>query len=123
MHAAKTWWRGLSGLLAAAVIAVLAFGPSLDALICGGEGLPATASPAAEARVQSADLADHRSDAPGHVDGGACAHGHCHHGAASEPAREPPLLQVSALAARLPIPLTAVPISGPRYSLDRPPRA
>ena len=39
-----SWWRRLGAALAALVVAVLAFGPGLDGLICGDEaGLAAVA--------------------------------------------------------------------------------
>jgi hypothetical protein len=129
MHAVRTWWRGLGGLLAAAVVVVLAIGPSMDALICSGEGVPAASaaaaatSPTVVAKAQ-ADLAgDQHTGAPGHSDSGACPHGHCHHGGLARLAIAAPSLAVVGLTDRLPIPLTPVPVSDRRYSLDRPPRA
>lgn len=129
MHSAKTWWRDLGGLLAAAVIAVLAFAPALDALICGGEE-PTVNAPAAIAEAQApvakdqvADLGEHHGAVSGHADGGVCPHGHCHHGGVAQPAPQSPRFALLSVAARLPIPLSAVPVSDPHYSLDRPPRA
>jgi hypothetical protein len=129
MHAARTWWRELGGLLAAAVIVMLAIGPSMDALICSGEGIPevsvsvAATAPMAIAKDQADLSGDQHTGVPGHSDRGACPHGHCHHGSVAKAALEAPSLGVLKVADRLPIPLTTVPISDLRYSLDRPPRA
>jgi hypothetical protein len=105
--------------LAALVLIVLTFGPSLDSLVCQGErGLSVSA---AELSVSSA-MPD--PDERGHPGDGACIHGHCHHGGSYVPA--------SPVAAEAPGRLAAVDLrpararvrtSDPKFGLMRPPRA
>lgn len=70
-------WTG--GLLAALVLAVLSFGPALDALVCNDEPA-ASASVSTSLEVQSvSDNHPTSEDHGGSAGGAICAHGHCHH--------------------------------------------
>lgn len=109
-------WRKLRAIFAALLLAVLAFGPSLDQLICKDDaGLSAAA----------AESVPHdRQDSDAHAgDPGACLHGHCHHGASGTPrisdGPQPPLAERAAHDLRR----EPDPPGGPRPDLLRPPRA
>src|SRR5690606_17199060 len=78
MPGTQSWWRRLGAALAALVLCVFTFGPSLEAWICGAEaGFSAAADELPEAAAPTPDQHDsgHPDDGPG-----ACVHGHCHHG-------------------------------------------
>jgi hypothetical protein len=77
----RTWWRKTGGLVVACLLAALVIGPTLDAVVCGGEGETAAAS-MPHGAAQSIVVAHHDQPDPNvdHDEGGICAHGHCHHG-------------------------------------------
>jgi hypothetical protein len=117
-----TLGRRLGGLMAAVVLAVFAFGPAADAAICGAEDLAAsTGRPAVQAAAVSAS--DHVDPAHHAERGGACAHGHCHHGAPCTPDDAGQTSATLTLRDRLPLLQVDVPSSRLTYDLDRPPRA
>lgn len=114
------WWRRTGGFMAALVLTVLTFGPSLDAFICRDEG----GLTAAAAELPSATAQDIDHSMQGHDNGlGTCVHGHCHHGAAYTPvdglAASTPTLAVG----RHVLLRVSVPTSDPKFGLMRPPRA
>lgn len=105
--------------MAALVLTVLTFGPSLDSYICRDEGgLSAAAAEATVLAVQG----DHAPDDHGGP-AGECVHGHCHHGAAFVPmvaiATEAPRVS----AAKHELVRVRVPTAEPRFGFMRPPRA
>lgn len=115
------WLRRLGAVLAALVLAVLAFGPSLDALLCHDD-----ADLGAVAAEMPAFGAEPGDQGPGEHAGGraACVHGHCHHGAAHTPALSAPdASRADAGAAGLGTPRTRIPTSDLKFRLIRPPRA
>lgn len=116
------WWRKIGTALAALVLTVLTFGPSLDDLVCRNEGgLAATAVQTAQVTV----AAEHHDAGPG-IDGfgDVCLHGHCHHAAtyvSTLPAATETPDYVLAVTHR-PV-RSRVPTSDPQFGLLRPPRA
>lgn len=116
----STWWRRAGGLLAALVLTVLTFGPSLDTYICRDEG----GMSAAAAEQTAATVQDEADSAGGHEKAlGACVHGHCHHGAAYTPVDASPSNEAPVLANKHDLPRVAVRSSDPKFGLMRPPRA
>lgn len=120
MAGTSTLWRQLRTALAALVLTVLTFGPSLDALICHDEG------PLSAAAAEMPSLSGDADQAPADHSGegaGVCVHGHCHHAApyvpAALPAAETPLVTASPHA----LMRVAVPTSDLKFGLKRPPRA
>jgi hypothetical protein len=106
--------------LAALVLTVLTFGPSLDTYICGDEG----GMSAAAAGQAAAAAPDQPESLDGHDKAlGACAHGHCHHGAAYTPVEVPPCQERPRLTAKHNLLRLAVRSSDPKFGLMRPPRA
>lgn len=115
------WWRKIGTALAALVLTVLTFGPSLDDLVCRNEGgLIAAAAETAQMAVTT----EHHDAGVG-IDGfgDICLHGHCHHAAAYVPvsptANEMPAYVLS--VAHRPV-RSRVPTSDPQFGLLRPPR-
>ena len=122
MASVLAWWRRLGSTLMAGAMALLMLGPTLDAVTCFDETMPAAVAQSADgvALADGAGSSDrHHPDDPQ----GFCSHGHCHHagqyvpaqgdapappGPAAEPHR---VLRAAALASLAP--------SG----LERPPRA
>lgn len=105
-------------------LSLLAFGPTLDLLICAHDGSPVATSPqSTEATVTASQPSDH-PDATSAADHGAadCPHGHCHHGAPGAPAVTTFVAAPMTLAVRPAIPRLAVPTSDLSFGLDRPPR-
>lgn len=119
MARTPSWWRRLGAALAALVVAVLAFGPGLDRLVCGEEGGLAAAaaehSPAAASPDHS--TAGHHDD-----DLGACVHGHCHHAASYAPAVTVAAAEPAVMRARHGLPRGRVATSDPKFGVLRPPR-
>lgn len=120
MGQGSSWWRKLGTALAALVLTLLTFGPSLDGLICKdeGAGLSAAASEAPTVTASHQDLSGQKNDPAG-----PCMHGHCHHGSqyvAAVPqldvTPEPPVGEVHPLSS------DRVPTSDPKFGLKRPPR-
>lgn len=116
------WWRKIGTALAALVLTVLTFGPSLDDLVCRNEdGLAAAA-----AQTEQLTVAAEHHDTGAGIDGlgDVCLHGHCHHATAYVPvsptASDTPTYVVS--VARRPV-RGRVPTSDPQFGLLRPPRA
>jgi hypothetical protein len=121
MARTSPWWRKVGMALAALVMTVLTFGPSLDSIVCQDErGLSAAAAeqPMTQAGPD-VDVAGHDNEGLG-----ACAHGHCHHGGA--------YVSVAPVAAETrhdltgaahALPRERVPTSDPKFGLMRPPRA
>jgi hypothetical protein len=110
----------MGGVLAALVLTVFTFGPSVDGLICQNEDWPvaaATAGTLATAQPANPD-AGHSDDS---LDG--CIHGHCHHGAAYVPV-ELPMAETPAMRpSRQSWARVQVATSDPQFDLMRPPRA
>lgn len=114
-------WRGLreaGAALTALLLAVLAFGPGMDSLICRDEAV------AAFAQSATLDLPSPGADDHAHDTGDVCVHGHCHHGGGSMPA----LAAVTQMpgpwgAARQTRSRARVPTTNPKFGLMRPPRA
>lgn len=124
MTRVATYWRRLSGLMVAVALCLLAFGPTLDLLVCAHDDAPiATNSQATEATATASQTSDHH-DATTAADHGAadCPHGHCHHGAPGAPAVTAFVAARMTLAVRPAIPQLAVPTSDLSFGLDRPPR-
>jgi hypothetical protein len=130
MTSSSTWWQRFGAALFALVLAVLTFGPGLDAIVCRDEsGLNAAAAEhvavaATQADVShfdaktntKADLSDHGAD------GSACIHGHCHHGASCVPAEVRLADGVQALRLHHELSRSRVIVSDPKFALKRPPR-
>jgi hypothetical protein len=108
----------LGAALAALVVAVLAFGPGLDGLVCGEEGGMA----AAAAEHSPAAASGHSTGGHADDDLGACVHGHCHHAAS----QAPPVTIAAAGPAltrdRHGLRRARVATSDPKFGLLRPPR-
>lgn len=125
MNKAIAAWRGIGGLMAALILAVLAFGPSIDAYVCQGEAVhPAVAASSAGEAVQHAEALHAHAFPAAHDDGeGPCVHGHCHH--AIFFADTPPVQigQAGAVPQRLSPRRTSVALSDLQFGLMRPPRA
>lgn len=126
MTRVATCWRRLSGLMVAVALCMLAFGPTLDLLICAHEDSPAAAAAtpqATEATVAASQISAH-SEATTAGDHGVadCPHGHCHHGGPAAPAVTAFVAAPMTLAVRPAIPLLAIPTSNLSFGLDRPPR-
>lgn len=116
-------WRKIGNALAALVLALLVFGPSLDGFICSDDFGPAAAA-AAAAENPAADTVSDRQPPPVDRDGcAASTHCHCHHG--------PSHLAIAPEAAALPDPNGAAgpparerpPVLDRQFQLIRPPRA
>ena len=121
MRRAMTWWRNLSGLMAACVLALLVVAPTVGmaACLCNDAAIVGVETSMVAAQGVQADQNDH--GAP--CDDACCVSGHCHHGgvmldaaiagvpAPAPVAAEPVTASARALASRA--------VSGP----DRPPRA
>lgn len=73
----KAWWRQLGGLVAVCLMLTVLAVPTLDAVVCQGDGDRPTASAEGQT-VVGVDL-EHAST--GHGLPSSCPHGHCHHGA------------------------------------------
>ncbi len=122
MTGLRTWWRKLGGLMAVCLLATLIGGPTLDAIVCKGEGEVSVASAQFELGQSLATPDGDRSD-PGHDGIEVCAHGHCHHGLAlglvlAETAIEPaPVTDLHDLTPASPH------ASRAPAGLERPPRA
>lgn len=120
MTGLSTWWRKAGGLLAALVLTVLTFGPSLDTYICRDEG----GMTAAAAEQTAAAVQDQADPVGGHEKAlGACVHGHCHHGAAYTPVDVQPSQDLPVLTGKHELPRVSVRSSDPKFGLKRPPRA
>ena len=115
------WWRRMSGLLVACLVATLLAAPTLDAIVCTGEG----------GAMVSAGLSDGPAVAPGdHADIAAdhdalasCVHGHCHHGLAFGLVLAEGLPALAPLSQSHPPALTSAPASRTPPGPERPPRA
>jgi len=113
----KRW----SGALCALALVFLALGPTLDAALCLEEHQPA----AADGVLVAAATETGHFPGDGHPshEGGACMHGHCHHGAIQLPASLPvaaaPQNRSSEFAPTGPPALA----SHAAFGLERPPRA
>lgn len=110
----------MGAALAALVMTVIVFGPSLDSLICRED----VELGAAAAEVSVAAAAGH--DLPGDVGNelGACLHGHCHHGGVSAvltPRAAPTPLEAR-VAEHTPS-RDRIGLSDRKFDLMRPPRA
>lgn len=124
----ETWWRCAAGLLAACLVAMLAFGPALDLMICANDDAPVAS--ASHSTLQSdraslvASVDEHlATQAPSDHRSGVCPHGHSHQGESCAPT-EVTLASLGVVAAaRPPIPGVVMPASHDRFGLDRPPRA
>lgn len=122
MTGLRTWWRKLGGLMVVCLLATLIGGPTLDAIVCKGEGEASVASAQVEMGHAIA-TSDRDVGEPGHAGPTICAHGHCHHGLT--------LGLVLAEATIAPLPraephgMTAPPPHASRApsGLERPPRA
>lgn len=113
-----SWWRRFGAALAALVVAVLAFGPGLDGLVCSDEGGLA----AAAAELSTTVAPDHSNAGHSDDDRSACVHGHCHHAAASAPATTVASVTPATLRDRHGLIRARVPTSDPKFGLLRPPR-
>jgi hypothetical protein len=116
-----TWWRNLSGLMAACVLALLVVAPtvSLATCLCRDDAaiLSVETDPAAGQSVQS-DPGDHVAP----CEAACCVGGHCHHGGA--------MLDAPAAAVPAPAPVVSEHVMASAHALasrtisgpDRPPR-
>jgi hypothetical protein len=116
-----TWWRNLSGLLAACVLTLVVIAPTLSMATClcrGETPIVSVETSAATAQTVQGEQRDH--DAP--CDAACCVSGHCHHGGAMLDAAIPPVPGPAPVASEHAIAfahaLSSRTISGP----DRPPR-
>lgn len=113
-----SWWRRLGAALAALVVAVLAFGPGLDGLVCGDE-----AGVAVAAELPATSVApDHGHVGHSDDERGACVHGHCHHAAAYAQATTVASAAPAVLRDRHGVIRARVLTSDPKFGLLRPPR-
>jgi hypothetical protein len=113
-------WRKIGAVLAALVLTVLTFGPSLDTFLCGDEG--AHAAPVAEMTVSKATA--HQNGALDADGLGPCVHGHCHHATAYVPVMPEAAAAPDYIVSALDRPgRSRVPTSDPQFGLMRPPRA
>lgn len=122
MQSVMRWLRGLSGLLVAALLVAMAFGPAVDGVFCAGDGVPAGKGSATIA-LQAGGTAHGQLAGSDQLDGGVCQHGHCHAGVAIEPVSEIVADAMVNPGDRSPIGQFAARLSNPHYGLDRPPRA
>jgi hypothetical protein len=120
----RTWWRKAGGLVVACLLATLIIGPTLDAMVCGGESEAAVGSiPHGAAQTLVSAHHDQLDLDVGDGEAGNCAHGHCHHGVAlgfivaDAAALHTPTVQSHALAP------SSVRASRAPSGLERPPRA
>jgi len=105
--------------LAALVVAVLAFGPGLERMVCGDEsGLAADAAELSDA----AATPDHSTTGHHDDDLGACVHGHCHHVAAHAPAVTIAAAEPAFTRDRQGVRRGRVATTDPKFGLLRPPR-
>lgn len=124
MAGRSTWWRRLGGLLAALVLAVLTMGPSLDALICGGEdGMSAAAAVQTVDSDHAVAVEDGHGQSPHDGDLTPCMHGHCHHGAPYVPAALSDAEEPSVLTDGHDLDRVTVVTSDRHFQLKRPPRS
>jgi len=117
-----TWWRHLGRALAALTLGLFVLAPSLDALVCYGDGTPSHAV-AEGAADHLSNLDDGGAGRPDSAPDQPCVHGHCHHDLQSVPVA---LADGSVIEGRPERPvwpasvrLATLTPSGP----DRPPRA
>ncbi|WP_081916722.1 hypothetical protein [Caulobacter sp. UNC358MFTsu5.1] len=120
MRRTMTWWRNLSGLMAACVLALLVVAPTVGMAACVCEdGAPVVGVETAVVQAVQGDQRDH--NAP--CEAACCVGGHCHHGGAmldaavADVAALPPAASGHATAA------VHVLASRVLSGLDRPPRA
>jgi hypothetical protein len=122
MSGCSGWWRRTGSALAALILTVLAFAPTLDSIVCHDEG-GAPAASTADLFVATVE--------PAHDVGGAhaqdaldiCIHGHCHHGSPYVPA-DPVIVDIPAgQPAHHALERLKVATSDPQFGLKRPPRA
>lgn len=120
MTARSHWWRKFGTALAALVLTVLTFGPSLDAIICHdeGAGLASAAAEAPSERLTGGIPAGEHQD-----EIGVCIHGHCHHPSPYVPATLLANAEPAVIAAKHAVVQVAVPTSDLKFGLKRPPRA
>lgn len=118
----RPWWRKAGAALAALVLTVLVFGPSLDGLVCTDDFSPVAAAAASELPMASSTT--DRQTPPVDFDG-CCpsVHCHCHHG----PSHVAALPEAGALPdlggeARVPA-RERPPVLDRQFQLIRPPRA
>lgn len=119
MAGPSTWWRKFGTALAALVLTVLAFGPSLDAIVCHDEGGGLAAAAAEMPGVLVSDpapIGDHPDD------GGVCIHGHCHHPSPYVPTTLIASAEPKESSARHALARVSVPTSDLKFGLKRPPR-
>jgi len=118
------WWRKVGAGLAGLVLAVVAFGPAVDGLVCKEDGLAAAAATLVVAVAVEAPV-DLEPDAAGEqCVMGACVHGHCHHPAQVVPAQfGADAGAVVGADARLGGGQAVLPASACLAGLKRPPRA
>lgn len=115
------WWRKLGAVLAALVLGLLTFGPSLDSIVCHDE---AGMSAAASELPTAAEASDQGGGWPSDDALGACVHGHCHHGASYVPAMAAAAASgQEPMTDNHPLPRDRVRTSDPKFGLMRPPRA
>jgi 4-hydroxyphenylpyruvate dioxygenase-like putative hemolysin len=111
--------------MAALMLAVLAFGSSIDAYVCRAEAIPpATASSSADEAAQHAEALHAHAFPSEHDDGeGPCVHGHCHHAIFFVDTPPVQIGQAGAVPQRLSPRRTSVALSDLQFGLMRPPRA
>lgn len=122
MRPKMTWWRNLSGLMAACVLALLVVAPSVSMAACICDS-PAAALVGVETGVATGQaLQDDPRDHGAPCEAACCVGGHCHHGGAlldapagTVPAPIPVISEHPATSAQA---LASRPLSGPH----RPPR-
>ncbi len=119
MAGASTWWRKLGTALAALVLTVLAFGPSLDAIICHDEG---GGLAAAAAEIPGVVVTDQAPDDDHSDPAGVCIHGHCHHPSPYVPTTLIASAEPMESSARHAIVRVSIPTSDFKFGLKRPPR-
>lgn len=110
--------------MAALVLTVLAFGPSIDAYVCRDEGIASvTAGSAADVAQAHADGVHTDGAHTEHGDGqGPCAHGHCHPVFFTSPLPAQ-IREARAVAQRPALPQASIVLSDLQFGLMRPPRA
>lgn len=120
----------MGAALFALVLAVLTFGPGIDAMLCRDDGGMSAAAaehvhagasdagqPHADAAPSGGDVADRGPD------GMACVHGHCHHGASYVPGQVRTLGEVSVAGTHHEVRRARVAVVDRKFTLKRPPRA
>lgn len=127
MGETSAFWIKTRAVLAALVLTLLAFGPSLDQVVCGGEwsGKAVAAESTSPATMMSAMSGSQDDHAKGHAGdaAGLCSHGHCHHGSTFVGASTGAVDPVAHVRDVYAFALSSPAVTDIKFGLKRPPRA